>query len=249
MNSGSLESLKLSARCGCSPKARQIRLIEVWLMPIERAIERVDQWVASVGFVSRVFTITASTISSVIVRGAPGRGSSKSPPRRAATKRRRHLPTVAGVTPRSRATATFGVPVADARMIRARSAIAWALLRRRVSRSSVWRSSLVRVRSAVGRPRERGRTELVTIHAAYYFHNGLATQDTRESRKKPGVSIGLSCSTWRVRPAAPTSAAAQERFSIRVRISRETDHSFRSNPISRFGVFDHPAEGGAGALT
>jgi hypothetical protein len=34
-----------------------------------------------------------------------------------------------------------------------------------------------------------------------------------------------------------------------LRISRETDHPFRSNPISRFGVFDHPGEGGFGALT
>jgi len=30
-----------------------------------------------------------------------------------------------------------------------------------------------------------------------------------------------------------------------LRISLESDQPFRSNPISRFGVFDHPAEGGA----
>ncbi len=34
-----------------------------------------------------------------------------------------------------------------------------------------------------------------------------------------------------------------------VRISAETDQPFRSNPISRFGVFDHPAEGGRRAVT
>ncbi len=38
-----MDSLKLSARWGCSPKARQIKLIEVWLMPMASAIDRVDQ--------------------------------------------------------------------------------------------------------------------------------------------------------------------------------------------------------------
>src|SRR5579885_3056295 len=60
-NSGSVDNLKDSARWGCSPNARQIRLIEVWLIPIALAIERVDQWVASTGFSSSVLTITAST--------------------------------------------------------------------------------------------------------------------------------------------------------------------------------------------
>ena len=50
-----------------------MRLIDPWLMPISVAIERVDQCVASVGFSSRVFTMTASTMSSVMV--APGTGA------------------------------------------------------------------------------------------------------------------------------------------------------------------------------
>jgi hypothetical protein len=45
MNGGS-DNLKLSARCGLSPKARQIRLTADWDMPVAAAIERVDQWVA-----------------------------------------------------------------------------------------------------------------------------------------------------------------------------------------------------------
>ncbi len=77
MNSGSVDNLKLSARCGWSPNARQMRLTDDWLMPDERAIER--EWVASAGLASSVLTITASTRSSPIVRGAPGRGSSSSP--------------------------------------------------------------------------------------------------------------------------------------------------------------------------
>lgn len=47
MNSGSVESLKLSVRCGCRPKARQIRPTVLWLRPLAFAIERVLQCVAS----------------------------------------------------------------------------------------------------------------------------------------------------------------------------------------------------------
>ncbi len=35
-------------------------------------MERVDQWVASLGFSSKVFTTTISILSSVIVRGSAG---------------------------------------------------------------------------------------------------------------------------------------------------------------------------------
>ena len=53
MNWGSVESLNASVRWGLSPKARQIRLTAVWFSPRARASDRVDQWVASVGVVSR----------------------------------------------------------------------------------------------------------------------------------------------------------------------------------------------------
>lgn len=91
VNSGSVVSLKGSARCGCSPKARQIRETAVWERPTSRAIERVDQWVASFGIDSSVLTTTSSTLSSEIVRGRPGRGSSSSPSQRCSVKRPRHL--------------------------------------------------------------------------------------------------------------------------------------------------------------
>jgi hypothetical protein len=35
--------------CGLRPNARQIRLTAVWLISVARAIDRVDQWVASTG--------------------------------------------------------------------------------------------------------------------------------------------------------------------------------------------------------
>ena len=55
--------------------------------------------------------ITGSTCSSVIVRGAPGRGSSDRPSSRAARNRARHLPTVCRDTPSCAATALFGAAV------------------------------------------------------------------------------------------------------------------------------------------
>ena len=111
-NSGSGESLKVSTRWGFSPKARQIRLMADWLMPVALAIDRVDQWVASVGVSSKVFTITGSTSSSPMVRGAPGRGSSWSPSSRRSMKRLRHLPTVGLDTPRRWATSMLLRPSA-----------------------------------------------------------------------------------------------------------------------------------------
>jgi hypothetical protein len=50
---GSVDNLKLSARCGCSPNARQIRLTDVWDIPVAFAIDLVDQCVASAGFPPR----------------------------------------------------------------------------------------------------------------------------------------------------------------------------------------------------
>ena len=73
MNCGSVDSLKVSTRCGLSPNARQIRLIADCDIPVARANDRVDQCVASVGVVSSVMTSTCSTGSSVIVRATPGR--------------------------------------------------------------------------------------------------------------------------------------------------------------------------------
>jgi hypothetical protein len=75
MNSGSLESLTLSTRCGCKPNARHLRLTMVWLNPQSLAIARVLQCVASVGVLSRVRRITRSTCASPTWRDAPGRGS------------------------------------------------------------------------------------------------------------------------------------------------------------------------------
>ena len=103
-NSGSAESLKVSTRCGFSPKACQTRCTVAGDRPQAVAIERVLQWVAPSGMVSRVRTSSSATRSSVTVRGAPLRGSSRSPSSRPPAKRSRHLPTVWAQTPASPAT-------------------------------------------------------------------------------------------------------------------------------------------------
>lgn len=64
MNSGSLESLKVSARWGWSAKARQMRLTLLWLNLQALAMDRVLQWVASRGVDSRVCVRTRPTCSS-----------------------------------------------------------------------------------------------------------------------------------------------------------------------------------------
>ena len=66
--------------------------------PLALAIMRLLQCVAARGFSCSVLAITRSTCASLMVRGAPGRGSSSSPSSRRATKRPRHLPTVCVVT-------------------------------------------------------------------------------------------------------------------------------------------------------
>ena len=131
MNSGSVESLKVSARCGCRAKARQIRLTAVWLIPARLAMERVLQCVASGGVASSVSVITRSTSASVIARGAPGRGSSSKPSGPRSAKRRRQIRTVGRLTRSARATPLLVAPgSAQASSMRARRARAWAVVRR-----------------------------------------------------------------------------------------------------------------------
>ena len=144
-NSGSRESLKLSARCGWSAKARQIRTTAVWLRPVAAARPRVLQCVAFGGAASRVVTTARSTCSSVIRRGAPGRGSSSSPSGPCSANRLRQVATVGRLTPSAWATPLLVAPgAAQASTMRARMASACAVLRRRVQPSSVARSPVAR---------------------------------------------------------------------------------------------------------
>lgn len=60
-NSGSLDNLKLSVRCGLSPKSRQIRPTVDLDKPDRAAIDVRDQCVALFGVCSNVAVTTAST--------------------------------------------------------------------------------------------------------------------------------------------------------------------------------------------
>ena len=144
MNSGSLDSLKVSERCGCNPKALQMRCTVVAEMPLARAIERRLQWVASSGTVSSVRVTTSAILSSPILRGAPGRGASSSPAIPLSAKRRRQVPTVSRDTPSFSAIAELLSPSAASSTIRARRAAPRDDLRRRTRRSSSTRSPSLR---------------------------------------------------------------------------------------------------------
>ena len=117
-------------------------------------MERVLQWVRPRGVDSRVFVTTASTASSVIVRAAPGRGSSCSPSRRSAMNLDRHFAMVPRLARSSRATSLIDLsPSAHLKTTLARNAI-WRPLRGlAIRRSRAARSSMVSFRiSDFGRP-------------------------------------------------------------------------------------------------
>src|SRR6266571_530527 len=182
MNSGSFDSLKDSVRCGCKAKARQMRLTVLRLSPQACAIERVLQCVASAGFVSSVRVSTASTVASVTVRGAPGRGSSSKPSSRFARKRVRHFPMVCLVRRRSHATRVFVLPAAHPRISRARWANACPVVGRRVQRSNVSRSSSVIVTGGIGRPvRMSVLLSLLRTRSTHNLFHSFQRQDTSVS--------------------------------------------------------------------
>lgn len=146
MNSGSLESLKVSSKWGLRPKACQMRTTEFCETPASAAMSRVLQCVAFLGLLSKVLTMISSILSSPMVRGAPGRGSSCKPSSPRSRNRLRHLPTVSRVVLSLLATATSESPPAHAKTMRARSASACAVFARRVHRSKMFRSCSFRTR-------------------------------------------------------------------------------------------------------
>lgn len=112
--SGSVESLKVSERCGCRPNAVQIRRIVVCERPVSLAIGRIDQCVASLGVDANMRLMTAAAWSSDTVRGRPSRSSSESPSIRCFAKRLRHFATVCSLCPGSEATSLLDSPVSTA---------------------------------------------------------------------------------------------------------------------------------------
>lgn len=147
-------------RCGGVAVRRGARPLKIAVddMPVAFAIDRTDQWVASRGIFSSVFTTTRSTISSVILRGTPGRNSSSSPSRRLARKRARHLHTVWDEVPSSRATSWLVTAIRAAEHDPGAQGKDCAVRPRRLHRSSTARSCRPHRRRppAQGEPRSVG---------------------------------------------------------------------------------------------
>ena len=115
-------------------------------------MDRVLQWVASLGVASKVNAITRSTSASSIILGRPLRGWSNRPSSRCSRNREGHSPTVSPHTRNSAATPVLLRPSPQAGTILARRANAWAVLGRRVHCSKVSRSAPSRAKSAIGLP-------------------------------------------------------------------------------------------------
>src|SRR5580692_6738642 len=153
MKNGSVDSLKLSLRCGWRPSSLKYRWTLVAEIVVSAAIVRTLQCVEpSAGLVCNVLWINSATRSSSIVRGLPGRTSSYRPLMRCSRNRARHLPTVARVSCRRLAISLFGSPAAAARTMRARVTSAAGIERERVIEASCDCSASLNINSTFGRP-------------------------------------------------------------------------------------------------
>ncbi len=112
MNCGSVDSFQSSTRCGLSPNARQIREIAVWFNPTAFAIDRVDQCAVTVG--RRLFQRLDDHRLDLLIGDLPRRARPRLV-RQALQplddEPRRHLPTVARVTPNAQPPDVFGAPI------------------------------------------------------------------------------------------------------------------------------------------
>lgn len=149
---GSVESLKWRCRCGSNPNARQMRCTVDFESRVWPAICRTLQCVPPFGFVSSVLRTNWATRSSLIGRGRPGRNSSCSPATPCSTKRRRHLPTVALLSPSCRAMCWFIFPAALSKTIRTRVTSPAGSDRELAILSSCARCSGLNTNAAFGRP-------------------------------------------------------------------------------------------------
>ncbi len=139
-NSGSVESLEVATRCGCSENAFEMRCTIDGASPAALAMLRELQCVRPAGSVSSVAVTTSATFSSVAVRGAPGRGSSVRPSSRRSANRRCQVTTVMRAIPSRSVMARLLSSSAANSTISARSASPRVILRRRRRASNSARS-------------------------------------------------------------------------------------------------------------
>ena len=153
-NSGSEESVKVSLRCGCRPKARQMR----WTVEAHSRSPRPS------GAATRGWRRAASPpVTGEWSRRSPHRGSCAARPdgarpgarRGGAGKRRRHFATVLASAPTSTQIALFSSPAEAARTIRARRASPCPVFCARARDTSSRRSGSVRSMPMAGLPSRR----------------------------------------------------------------------------------------------
>src|SRR3989338_4008188 len=181
---GSFDSLKDRWRCGCTPKACQMRCTVDFASRLWAAIWRTLQCVPSRGFVCKVLRIRLAIRSSLIERGRPGRHSSCNPLIPWTRKRRRHLPTVASVHRKRPAIERFVKPCALSRMIRTRVTNPCGRERELARLSNCARCSGVNTRSGLGLPSFMDTSivhQRCPFSLQYYCHLFMG-HDTRESR-------------------------------------------------------------------
>ena len=120
-NRSSLDSLKVSTRCGFKPRADQIRCTVAGDTPCALAIDRQLQCVSPSGVSCSVARTISSTFSAAIdgLRPRPGR-TTEDAFNPSAANRSRHAVTVAGDTPTSIAILVFAKPSAAINNARAR---------------------------------------------------------------------------------------------------------------------------------
>ena len=157
---------------------------------VSAAICRILQCVPPFGFVSSVFRTNCATRSSLIGRGRPGRNSSCSPDTSCSKKRRRHLPTVALVSPSWRAICMFVFPEALSKIILARLTSPAGRDRELARPSSCSRCPGRKTNCAFGRPIAIGTP---ILHWRYpYSRNSIAIYlwDSTLAERSPPMSIG-----------------------------------------------------------
>ena len=148
----SLESLNVSVRCGCKPKAFQLLRIAVCEKPVAVAIERIDQWLHPLAWIGACARLRRRPdhhrLSEAYLHG-PHPAALRCGPFR---KRRPHVPTECSWTPSSLATDLLGTPSAHQRITRQRFDKDRATRWRRTCRSRYARSSELRIKGAIGQP-------------------------------------------------------------------------------------------------
>ncbi len=128
MNWGSFDSLNVDSSHGLRPNAFQMRTTAVCVIPVEPAMSRLStNATPPSGFPPTFLHDDPFNLVVGDARGAPGRGSSTRPSRRSSTKRRRHFPTVAWLTPSSAATCLLSDPPAQAYDLRSQGQRLWGV--------------------------------------------------------------------------------------------------------------------------